>query len=208
MTDSNSLDTPSGAASHDALRILELFAEGSQIAFDRVRAGRVLSEAERAIPGSDAVAWSRRLVEVGESLNLRVRSIEATLDDMLSLAWQGIPVATCLEHEGERVRWLLITEVRGRRARVADLTGEGVDDWYNLRRLRKTLGLRAATDQRRWVVGQAAFGCARLRSPRRIRTPVSTAQWTMAQLTTAHTNPSRLWLASWGSSAPRSTTSG
>ena len=160
MTDSNSLDAPSGAASHDALRILELFADGSQIAFDRVRAGRVLSEAERAIPGSDAVTWSRRLVEVGESLNLRVRSIEATLDDIMSLAWQGIPVATCLEGEGERVRWLLITEVRGRKARVADLTGEGLDDWYNIRRLRKTLGLRAATDHRRWVIGQAAFGCA------------------------------------------------
>ena len=43
---------------------------------------------------------------------------------------------------------------------MADLTGEGLDDWYNIRRLRKTLGLHAATDHRRWVIGQAAFGCA------------------------------------------------
>ena len=46
----------------------------------------------RAIPGDDQQTWARRLVEVGESLNLRVRSVECNLSDALTFVRQGIPL--------------------------------------------------------------------------------------------------------------------
>ncbi len=61
---------PAQDSSNDALRVLEVFAATGHVAFDRIHAGRALSEAERAIPGNDCDTWSQRLIEVGESLNL------------------------------------------------------------------------------------------------------------------------------------------
>ncbi|MCA9204877.1 MAG: hypothetical protein KDA59_17605, partial [Planctomycetales bacterium] len=65
-------------AAEGAQRVLEAFAASAHIQFDRIIAGRVLSESERAITGDDAGTWARRLVEAGESLNLRVRYVECT----------------------------------------------------------------------------------------------------------------------------------
>ena len=77
MTESYGDPRQHGAA-HEALVTLKAFSTAARLAFDRLLAARVLSEAERAIPGDDWGAWSRRLVEVGESLNLRVRSVRAS----------------------------------------------------------------------------------------------------------------------------------
>ncbi len=159
MTAPTSFDPRSQTIADDALRILEQFAQGAGITFDRILASRVLNEAGRAIPGSDVPTWSRRLVEVGESMNLRVRSIDGTLDDVLNLVRQGIPVATGLEKPEEQLHWLLIAEVRGRRARLRDLTRGAEDRWLSRRALRKLLGLSARSDHRRWVIGQAALSC-------------------------------------------------
>ncbi len=71
--------------SEDALRVLEVFSASAQISFDRILAARALGEAERAIPGNDWQTWSRRLVEVGESLDLRIRCIESNLAEVLDV---------------------------------------------------------------------------------------------------------------------------
>jgi ABC-type bacteriocin/lantibiotic exporter with double-glycine peptidase domain len=142
-----------------ALRVLEQFSRSAHVAFDRIVAVRVLSEAERAIPGTDAATWSRRLVEVGESLNLRIRTLDGTLDDMLTFARQGIPVATCLEEDGGAFHWLLVTEARGRKVRIPALAAAGEDGWLTVRRLQRLLGLQVRSDHRRWVIGQSALGC-------------------------------------------------
>ena len=152
-------NVPPDTTAEESLRVLEQFSIRAHVAFDRILASRALGEAERAIAGSTAEVWSQRLVEVGESLHLRVRSLDTTFDEMLTLARQKIPVATCLEQPGVPVRWLLITEVRGQRARVAALTRDGKDVWTSTRSLRMQLGLTTRTTPRRWVIGQAAFGC-------------------------------------------------
>lgn len=159
MTAPTSFSSRHESTSEDALRILQQFAQGSRVTFDRILASRVLSEVERAIPGSDAQTWARRLVEVGESMNLRVRWIEGTLDEALTLARQGIPVATSLEEPGGRLHWLLIAEVRGRRVRLYEVNRGPQDRWLSLRGLRKLLGLNAAAARRHWVIGQAALAC-------------------------------------------------
>lgn len=152
-------DSPLDTTAEESLRVLEQFSIRAHIAYDRVVASRVLGEAQRAIAGSNAQVWSQRLVEVGESLHLRVRSLDVTFDEMLTFARQKIPVATCLEEPNVPIHWLLITELRGRRARVVTLTGGGADVWMSTSSLRKRLGLMVETDRRRWVIGQAAYGC-------------------------------------------------
>ncbi|MCO6458724.1 MAG: ATP-binding cassette domain-containing protein [Pirellulaceae bacterium] len=154
-----------------ALRVLELFSTGADVPFDRILASRALGEAQRAIPGDDCQAWSQRLVEVGESLNLRVRSIECTWRQALAFAQQSIPIATCIRDARDELQWVLISEVRRGRLRVTTSDsspshgaqtpiprGTG-DQWMSQRRLRRLLGLNGESDQRRWIIGQAALGC-------------------------------------------------
>ena len=146
--------------SAEILRILEQFALTAQVPFDRVLATRVLSEAERAIEGDDAECWGRRLVAVGESLELRIRTVEGTFGDILTLARQGIPTATRLKHADGRTSWLLIAEVRGRRARLVPLTGDSAGAWHSLRSVwQRVTGGRQA-EPVLWVIGQAALSCA------------------------------------------------
>jgi putative ABC transport system ATP-binding protein len=152
-------DLPQPIPTAESLQVLEQFSNRARIAFDRILASRVLIEAQRAIPGAGATVWEQQLVEVGESLNLRVRSLDGTLDDMLHFVRQGVPVATCVEDPRGEFHWLLITEVHRRRVHVADLARERVDVRLSLRSLRQRLGIQAPTDQRRWVIGQAAYGC-------------------------------------------------
>ena len=80
----NSSQNEATSAAESALSVLQAFATASQVTFDRILADRVLGEAEYAIAGDDALAWSLRLVQVGESLNLRIRYLECTLEEVLA----------------------------------------------------------------------------------------------------------------------------
>ncbi|MHB8863476.1 MAG: peptidase domain-containing ABC transporter [Pirellulaceae bacterium] len=152
-------DTLPADPAGESLHVLEQFSTSAGITFDRILASRVLSEAQRLIGGSCAQALAQQLVEVGESLNLRVRSLDGTLDEMLNFVRQGVPVATFVEGPGGDCHWMLIGELRGRRIRVPSLTCEGHDAWMSKRSLRERLGMRAPTDRRSWVIGQVAYGC-------------------------------------------------
>jgi ABC-type bacteriocin/lantibiotic exporter with double-glycine peptidase domain len=147
------------APSQEALRVLESFSTAAHVAFDRILAARAVGEAQRAIPGGDWASWSRRLVEVGESLNLRIRSIESTPERVLAFVGQGTPVATCLEEAEGGLRWFLVAEVRGRRVRLVTLNDERPETWIPLRRLRQELKLAAKDSTCRWVIGQPALAC-------------------------------------------------
>jgi putative ABC transport system ATP-binding protein len=92
----------------DALTILEEFSTAAQLRFDRTLAARGLGEAERVIPGNDFESCSRRLVEVGESIDLRVQSLFCSLDEALAFVQQGMPVAACVERPDWPVRWILV----------------------------------------------------------------------------------------------------
>ena len=149
----------------DALKILEEFAAAAQLRFDRTLAARGLGEAERAIPGDNAATWARRLVEVGESIDLRVQLLECTLQEALGFVRQGMPIATGIEQEDGALRWVLVCEVRGRRARLKNLESAASDHWVSLRSLPQRLGERASDGRRLWVVGQAALACQAASDP-------------------------------------------
>jgi len=142
-----------------ALEVLEVFSEAAQMTFDRILASRVLGEAERAVAGDDAQAWARRLVDVGEVLNLRVRYLERTLREACTFVRQGIPVAFCEENVDGRLRWSMLTEAKGRRIRLTPLPLGDDEQWVSVGRLRKLLGLPSSKSRGRWVIGQAAFAC-------------------------------------------------
>jgi putative ABC transport system ATP-binding protein len=149
-------------ASQAAFRVLEVFSGAARVAFDRVLAARAIGEAERAIPGDDWSTWSRRLVEVGESLNLRIRSIESSVADALTLVGQGVPVVTSVPGAGttDEPRWILLAEARRGRARMVSLNRAGDDQWIRERDLSDRLGLGSPQEPCRWVLGQPALACA------------------------------------------------
>jgi ABC-type bacteriocin/lantibiotic exporter with double-glycine peptidase domain len=141
----------------DALVILESFSRSAQLPFDRLLAGRALSEAARAMPDESAVNWTRRFVEVGESLNLRIRCIDCTLREVLTFVSQGIPVALCQESNDGLVRWWLIAEVRGARVRLKELGGPHEDSWVSRRALARRLGFATSRTRAPWLIGQPAL---------------------------------------------------
>ena len=159
MTDLNS-NSRRPTSLPDALRALELFCAAAQISFDRTLAARALGESERAIPGDDWPTWSRRLVEVGESLQLRIRSIESNLEDVLSFVQQGSPIATSINNAAGELSWIVLAEARGRRVRIVTTHESNSDAWISIHRLKRLLGLPHQNSQCRWVIGQAALACA------------------------------------------------
>jgi len=142
-----------------ALRILEHFAGAARITFDRLQAGRILGEAERAIAGSDAQSWAHRLVEIGESFDLRIRTVECRVREALAFVGQGVPVAAAYQLEDGEEHWLLMAEARGRRVRLLAVEDEEHDCWVSIRALVRKLGLRNVNDSTRWVIGQPALPC-------------------------------------------------
>ncbi len=141
-----------------ALVVLDVFAQAANLSFDRLLAARVLGEVQRAIPGDDATAWARRLVEVGESLDLRIRSIECPLSDVLVFAQQQIPVAMCQEAQGG-LRWILISEARNNSVRLVSTENRNQARWISMGALLKMLGTSDDDASVRWVVGQPALAC-------------------------------------------------
>jgi ABC-type bacteriocin/lantibiotic exporter with double-glycine peptidase domain len=148
--------------SHHALGVLEAFAHAGHVSFDRIEASRALGEMERAIPGDDCDTWCQRLIEVGESLNLRVRTVECSLRDVLTFVQQGIPVAACLEEgdgEASGIRWILVDSSKGRRVRLANVGRDDNGHWLTVRQLGTAIGLESLKTSRRWIIGQPAMSC-------------------------------------------------
>ncbi len=148
-----------------ALRVLEQFAQSAHITFDRTLARRVLFEATEAVPGDGAAAWARRLVEAGESLDLRVRTVDCTLAEALLFVHQGIPVAVCQEPPDgaleEAPQWYVLTRARGRRIGLLDISRPPAEhpSWLTPRGLRRRLQLSEPEKRTRFVIGQAALAC-------------------------------------------------
>ncbi len=153
------MNHPPESPNEDALRVLEVLAQSSQTPLDRILASRALGEATRAIPGDDRQTWARRLVEVGESLNLRVRSVECSLADALTFVRQGIGMATCVERPDGQLQWLLLVGCRGRRIRLASLDPAAPEELVRRKSVRRMLGVSSDSTPIRWVLGQPALPC-------------------------------------------------
>ena len=145
-----------------ASRVLEFFARGARVTFDRPLAARTVAETVRAIPGDDALSWSGRLVESGESLNLRIRATDLSIREVLRLVGQGIPVCVCRDVASEStdspIAWFALAELRRGRVRVAAIDG-GQDEWVRVSHLPSLFGVPNARTPFRCITGQAALPC-------------------------------------------------
>ncbi|MEZ6120561.1 MAG: hypothetical protein R3C28_28845 [Pirellulaceae bacterium] len=153
MTQSNSVDYAAGA-----IRMLELFANGANVEFDRTLAARTLAEATRAIPGDNWPTWGRRLVEVGESLNLRIRTVDCSVADALTLVQSGIPVALSRAEENGGMSWLAILEVKNKQVRVSEPQSADHEQWIPTKALYQFARFDGR-DSHRWVIAQPALPC-------------------------------------------------
>lgn len=152
-------DSPSKTPSNRAIHVLESFAYSAHMPFDRTLAARALGELERAMPGEDWQTWSRRLIEVGEILGLRIRSLDSPLNDALIFVEQGIPVATCYTDDQSELHFVLIKEVRGKRLKISGADGGNEDAWIKIKELNRRLKLTQVDSTCCWVVGQPALAC-------------------------------------------------
>ena len=143
-----------------ATRMLRFFASASNLSFDRPLATRTVTELVRAIPGDDYRVWGQRVVEAGESLNLRIRSTDLNFKDLTRMVRERVPVAACfaLDNSDEPGRWLALSEYKRGKFHVLDLAGEE-GEWISARRLRKMLREYRDSHELRWITGQPAMPC-------------------------------------------------
>jgi ABC-type bacteriocin/lantibiotic exporter with double-glycine peptidase domain len=142
-----------------AIHVLSLFAQASLVDFDRILATRILGESLRALPGTGPQAWAYRLVEVGESLGLRVRHLECSLEEALQLTGEGMPVCTCRLDQNGKLRWYAVAETNGRKLRLTGIEGQR-DRWVSHQQFCRTLQIPDSKTPTTWLVGQAALPCA------------------------------------------------
>ncbi|MFI4873757.1 MAG: peptidase domain-containing ABC transporter, partial [Blastopirellula sp. JB062] len=146
------------ASLRGAMEVLAQFSAAARVTFDRGQARRLLHEAERAIPGADPSTWGRRLVEVGESINLKVRTLDASVDRILAFVKDGTPVALGLDDESGEVLWHVLIEMKGSKVLIFD-SESASKHWVSLAAAKKKLGASGQAAKSRWIVGQPALGC-------------------------------------------------
>lgn len=160
--------TVSTASVENAVKILTVIADTTDVKFDRVVARRLLVETMQAISGDDWQAWASRLVEVGESVDLRIRSVECTLKEALIFAGHGIPVATSIngasssQEDDEPPRWIVVTSATPTSAKVLRLEGDDQnekEESMSIRQLQDLLQLATPSSSTRWIIGQSALNC-------------------------------------------------
>ncbi|TWT38881.1 peptidase domain-containing ABC transporter [Blastopirellula retiformator] len=143
---------------HGTMEIMAQFATAARVTFDRGKARRLLHEAKRAIPGDDPAAWSRRLVEVGESIHLKVRMLDSSLDRILGFVEHGTPVAHGLSDEADEIAWAVLIQAKGSKVLVMEPLTQKTR-WVSRSVLRKELALTDPEAKCRWIVGQPALSC-------------------------------------------------
>ena len=150
------------AATKIATRILEFFATASHVSFDRPLAIRTVTEMVRAIPGDDFRVWAQRLVEAGESLNLRIRSTDLRLQDVVRLVRERVPVAACFATAGDSgdlsAQWIVLEAYRRGKFKVLNLADDSTR-WMSSGALKRLLKQYREANELRWVTGQAAMPC-------------------------------------------------
>ncbi len=157
----NTSDSRSADQAQTASRTLEFFASRSEVSFDRPLGLRTVTEMIRAIPGDDYRVWGQRLVEAGESLNLRIRSSDLKLQQAIRLVREGLPVAACITHRDESVGttwWIALDQYRRGLVKVINLADE-TSEWMSVRQLKNRLRSYSGNDELRWITGQPTMPC-------------------------------------------------
>ena len=161
-------DIQQANATKSSVKVLEFFAKQSRLTFNRPLASRTVTEMVRAIPGVNFRTWGQRMVEAGESLNLRIRSTDLTVPEAVELVREGIPVAACLQTqagagatsaEANTIRWLALTDARGRKIRVTEFD-EDRERMLSVRQVKGLLQEANRSGEIRWITGQPALPCS------------------------------------------------
>lgn len=141
-----------------ALAALERVADSIGVPFDRLVAMRSLAEAGRTWPGDDRELWARRLLEVGESLGIRFKQIDASLEDVPELLREGAPVVT-LAGTAPNTHWHMLTKASGKRVLHEKCKDEHPPKWISVHELAGRLGTKSTDAPIPWLVAQPTLVC-------------------------------------------------
>lgn len=136
-----------------ACAVMEHFARHEGLSFDRILARRTLHESSLAIIGDDAESWGLRLVECGESLDLRIQLLECKFNELMQFVNVGIPVASVQISKGSDFGWIVADAIKGNKIRVHQ-TRDNSSEWVSVRKFARMLGLNHANDTTRLVIAQ------------------------------------------------------
>jgi len=136
--------------------LLEWLAAECDVAFDSLIAKRAVQEAQRGWPGSELDRWWKWLIEAGDSVGLRVRVVEFTVEQAL----QGVREKTLAVHLSDSPQpWLLIHRQRGREFHVITAETGRSGRWVSRSQLAALMGNPLQDEMLIWVVVEPAMTC-------------------------------------------------
>jgi len=136
--------------------ILEWLAAECDVTFDSVVAKRAVQEAQRGWPGSEQDRWWKWLIEAGNSVGLRVRVAEFTIEQAL----QGVREKTLAVHVSDSSQpWLLIHKQHRRKFHVITAETGRSGRWVSRSQLAAMMGSPLQDELLIWVVVEPSVTC-------------------------------------------------
>ncbi len=136
--------------------LLEWMSADCDVAFDRVIAKRAIQEAQQGWPGAEQDRWWKWLIEAGDSVGLRVRVIEFTLEQALDTARDK---TLAIRLPDPQMPWLLIHKQRGDKFHIITAETGRSGRWVSRSRLVSLLGRPPRDELLTWVVVEPAVTC-------------------------------------------------
>ncbi|MEZ6068008.1 MAG: ATP-binding cassette domain-containing protein [Planctomycetaceae bacterium] len=116
---------------------------------DRSRIRRAVDESFNAWPGDPATRWWRWVAESGESLGLRSRPVDCTMEQLFEIAQEGGRLIIRLPSSGD---WYGIAANKGRKVLLVHPLSSTTRQWLTYRQLRRELQLNSDRDICRCIV--------------------------------------------------------
>lgn len=124
------------------------------IPVERLDATRAITQVSKQVTGEGVEIWYARLIEAGKAFDLRVRSVQCSLDQLSGMIDTGVMIATLTGSEFGPQGWLIIEGRRRRSFRVAN-PRTGRTENLSLSGLQKRLGITATNQPLQWIVCQS-----------------------------------------------------
>ncbi len=150
------MDEQTTTTAHQLADLLEWLAAECDVAFDRVIAKRAVQEAQRGWPGSEQDRWWKWLIEAGDSMGLRVRVVEFTIEQAL----QAVREKTLAVHLSDSSQpWLLIHRQRGHKFHTITAETGRIGRWVSRSQLAALMDNPHRDELLIWVVVERAMTC-------------------------------------------------
>lgn len=154
---------------HGAEQILESLLVDSESAVDRALIRRVVREAKSAFPGEANEQWWRWIVEAGANLGLKCKVVDCTAAEATALAQEGAKLVAYVPGADP---WRAVTDVQGRKFRLARSSDGLQMQWGDASRLRKSLGNPGRDETVRCVIVEQSLAYANAADHRDEMTPL------------------------------------